>query len=796
MKDLKISIKVDSNTRELKSTNSQLKNLNTTVTKSADKTKVFQKRLETMAHAGAGVYFVDKAFEVLNATIGQTVRTGIGANREMENLTNSLATLNAATSANTDSTGKALTITEKYAIATKEAAVTMNELFKINAKTPHTFNQTVALYDSMYIGMKKLGASSEEMIGITEKLSIAVGTKVEFSAMLSAMDGLSTGTVEVSSEMGRFLRAIGLSNEAIKESTDVVGLFDEKLSDFKAIDSFDTKLSNLNNSWTMFAKNLSEPLFNTVSDNLKPFASVIDQMNLGLSRVRAQMSEVKDLHKEEDLIYKRQLLIKERKVIQDDKFMWDSEQKRETTRINKELQLLSSKMAGIYTDKANQQKLEIKLDVTDVQKDIQTTLNPYQVELGKINEKWLKHYELLEKNKASTTELVKAWNKDVLTLNDKYSGVGKDTDNYDAHVKAYEEMLEKKKSAQDEFSQGYYESTLSAFDNERLQISQQYDEYRNYVTDKTKLEEWFVSRLAEVNDQELEQVKRSNEEKINIQKRFSESYNQSIMSQYDFERSQLKVEYQEFDKVVKNKRDLSAWYQNELSIINDKEAEDFKEKELEKREASDNWLFGAQDAMQDYVKSASDSYLNASNVFTNAMTSMEDSLVSLATNGKLEFASLRDSIISDMTRMMIRKNIMAPMMSGLGSMLGGFAFENGGIMSSKGEVPLRAYANGGIASSPQLALYGEGRQNEAYIPLPDNRTVPVTLTVPQSQQPAVTKFELHIENKTSTAISGEQISAMTKTDANGEQTKVVNMVLDAVGRNKNGARDNLRGLMR
>jgi hypothetical protein len=56
-----------------------------------------------------------------------------------------------------------------------------------------------------------------------------------------------------------------------------------------------------------------------------------------------------------------------------------------------------------------------------------------------------------------------------------------------------------------------------------------------------------------------------------------------------------------------------------------------------------------------------------------------------------------------------------------------FGFANGGIMSSKGAVPLHKYATGGIASSPQLALFGEGRQNEAFVPLPDNRSIPVTL---------------------------------------------------------------------
>ena len=42
-------------------------------------------------------------------------------------------------------------------------------------------------------------------------------------------------------------------------------------------------------------------------------------------------------------------------------------------------------------------------------------------------------------------------------------------------------------------------------------------------------------------------------------------------------------------------------------------------------------------------------------------------------------------------------------------------------------MPVHKFATGGIASSPQLAVFGEGSKNEAFVPLPDNRSIPVTL---------------------------------------------------------------------
>jgi hypothetical protein len=67
----------------------------------------------------------------------------------------------------------------------------------------------------------------------------------------------------------------------------------------------------------------------------------------------------------------------------------------------------------------------------------------------------------------------------------------------------------------------------------------------------------------------------------------------------------------------------------------------------------------------------------------------------------------------------------------LGTALGGigklFGFANGGVMTGAGMMPLHAYAGGGIASGPQMALFGEGRRPEAYVPLPDGRNIPVKM---------------------------------------------------------------------
>jgi len=59
----------------------------------------------------------------------------------------------------------------------------------------------------------------------------------------------------------------------------------------------------------------------------------------------------------------------------------------------------------------------------------------------------------------------------------------------------------------------------------------------------------------------------------------------------------------------------------------------------------------------------------------------------------------------------------------LGNLAGFFGFANGGIMKGG----FRGYANGGIIKKPTVGLVGEGRYNEAVVPLPDGKSIPVQM---------------------------------------------------------------------
>jgi tape measure domain-containing protein len=137
------------------------------------------------------------------------------------------------------------------------------------------------------------------------------------------------------------------------------------------------------------------------------------------------------------------------------------------------------------------------------------------------------------------------------------------------------------------------------------------------------------------------------------------------------------------------------------------------------------------------VKAADDATKQLGLTFDSAF---EDAII----NGK-RFSDVLKGVVQDLARVAARELVTRPLFGSLLGLIGGGAgagrpalandlagfnalpFADGGIMTSRGSVPLRRYAGGGVARSPQLAMFGEGSMAEAYVPLPDGRSIPVTV---------------------------------------------------------------------
>ena len=108
---------------------------------------------------------------------------------------------------------------------------------------------------------------------------------------------------------------------------------------------------------------------------------------------------------------------------------------------------------------------------------------------------------------------------------------------------------------------------------------------------------------------------------------------------------------------------------------------------------------------------------------------IEDMFVKIAEgsmSAKEAFKSLATLVLQEMAKIAAMK--MAASVTGF------LGFANGGIMPVRGmasggytSVGTKRFGTGGIATQPTI-MVGEGKYNEAVVPLPDGRTIPVEMT--------------------------------------------------------------------
>ena len=159
------------------------------------------------------------------------------------------------------------------------------------------------------------------------------------------------------------------------------------------------------------------------------------------------------------------------------------------------------------------------------------------------------------------------------------------------------------------------------------------------------------------------------------------------------------------------------------------------------------------------------------------MTSALTSLIDGTKSAKQAFADMAKSIIADIAAMIAKQLVF----NALKSMFGGFLpFAEGGVASGGFEAfakggyaqgGFRAFANGGTVNKPTLGLVGEGKYNEAIVPLPDGRSIPVQMQGGGSQQ----------NNVTVNVAIDQNGRASSTTQSDGQQgNEIGNMVAAAV----------------
>ncbi|MDL0088164.1 hypothetical protein [Campylobacter gastrosuis] len=217
--------------------------------------------------------------------IKDIAKSGIEANRVFENLKIQLTGLIAANSSNISTLGNAINTQQKWRMGLKESEKILKELNTTNQRTKFSLSEIAESFNMFYATSANQGDKDKAVVAMDSIALAAQAVGKDLKALTPMMDSLATGTVVAASEMGSFMKIVGLTNEELKKANESGKLYDyliEKLANFKelsgeAAKSYDVALGGLKNELSDILKELSKPLFDRITSSLSDFTNFIKE---------------------------------------------------------------------------------------------------------------------------------------------------------------------------------------------------------------------------------------------------------------------------------------------------------------------------------------------------------------------------------------------------------------------------------------------------------------------------------------------------------------------------------------
>lgn len=241
--------------------------------------------IDVLAHSlQTYVGFKDLASDIFGR-FSKMTKPLVEANANYEKLQIQLTGLIATNTKNIDSMGKMLDASKKWALSTKEADRVLAKLNETNLKTKFSLDEVAAAFSMFYATASDQGSRDDALKAFD---SIALATQAvgkNMRDLVPMFDSLATGTVIASSEMGSFMKMVGLTNEELKKANqngEVFTLISEKLAKYKdlsneAAKGYDIAMGNLKNSINELNKELGKPIFEAYIKGLSSFSKLLDE---------------------------------------------------------------------------------------------------------------------------------------------------------------------------------------------------------------------------------------------------------------------------------------------------------------------------------------------------------------------------------------------------------------------------------------------------------------------------------------------------------------------------------------
>ena len=276
--DVSITITIDGQTHSLRAARNDVNELGRSVTGANSAANTLRDSLGKMVLAVGGVAALTSAFKSFAAS-------GIEANRSFENLKIQLTGLIAANSSNVSMMGKTLDAHTKWNMSMKESEGILKKLNETNAKTKFTLEEITGAFNMFYATSAGQGSRNKAVQAMDSIALAAQAVGKNLGDLTPMMDSLATGTVVAASEMGSFMKIVGLTNEELKKASSEGKVYDhiiEKLAKYKELSAeaakgYEVALGSLKNELTELTRELTKPMFDVLTTGIATFSNFLKE---------------------------------------------------------------------------------------------------------------------------------------------------------------------------------------------------------------------------------------------------------------------------------------------------------------------------------------------------------------------------------------------------------------------------------------------------------------------------------------------------------------------------------------
>ena len=245
-----------------------------------------------------------QGFHVTWDMLGQKLKdfatAGIAANAQLESLQTKLTGLISANAANVTSTGEVITAQQKWQMSSEVASEALERLKDIATATGNEVSATTDAFTMFYATANDQGSASEAMDAFN---AIALAAQVagkDMASLVPMFDSLATGTVLAGSEMGSFMKIVGLTNEELKLANQNGTLFatlQERLAQFGSVaklsaGTYEMELNKLKSSISGLMSEASKPVFDALKNSIAGLNKFIAENKEAISSLVKGIAEL------------------------------------------------------------------------------------------------------------------------------------------------------------------------------------------------------------------------------------------------------------------------------------------------------------------------------------------------------------------------------------------------------------------------------------------------------------------------------------------------------------------------